>query len=95
MQDVFSGKTDFDLDHVATRQMFITFFEGLGMLVKRGLIDIEMVEDLFSGRIIWYWETQVAPYVDKVRQNLNDPTQADSIEYLYNVMKQRAGKQVV
>jgi hypothetical protein len=35
------------------------------------------------------WETHAAPYVDDLRQNLDDPTIADSVEYLYNLMKQR------
>jgi hypothetical protein len=65
------------------------FFEGLGILVKKGLIDISLVEDLFSQRIIWFWEEKAIPNVLRARQLANDPTQYDSIEYLYNVMKQR------
>jgi tRNA isopentenyl-2-thiomethyl-A-37 hydroxylase MiaE len=62
---------------------------GLGMLVKRGLIDVEMVEDLLSNRVIWYWETHVQPYADNVRERLNDPTMYDSLEHLYSMLKQR------
>jgi hypothetical protein len=77
------------LDQASTRQMFVSFFEGLGMLVKRQLIDITMVEDLFSNRVIWWWETHIAPYIDNVREQLDDPAIADSAEYLYNVLRQR------
>ena len=31
------------------------FYEGIGLLVKRGLIDIEMVEDFMSGVIMGFW----------------------------------------
>jgi hypothetical protein len=30
------------------------FFEGIGVLVKKGFIDVELVEDLFVRRIIWF-----------------------------------------
>jgi hypothetical protein len=65
------------------------FFEGGGVLVKKGLIDIELVEDLFSQRIIWVWETLLQPKINDVRTSTNDPTQYDSIEYLYHEMKHR------
>jgi hypothetical protein len=68
-------------------QMHSVFFEGLGMLVKRNLIDINLVEDLFSQRIIWYWEL-IRDLAHYARTSQNDPTQYDSLEYLYNVMKQ-------
>jgi hypothetical protein len=89
LENMLNGKNRFDLDQVSTRQMFATFFEGLGMLVKRGLIDVEMVEDLLSNRVIWYWETHVQPYADNVRERLNDPTMYDSLEHLYSMLKQR------
>ena len=65
-----------------------TFYEGLGVLVKKGLIDISLVEDLFSQRIIAFWDKGKS-MIETVRQFTNDPTQYDSIEYLYNVMKRR------
>jgi hypothetical protein len=70
------------------------FFEGLGMLVKRNLIDVSMVEDLYSQRIIWYWE-QHKPILLEGRKITNDPTQYDSMEYLYNIMKQRVQQATV
>jgi len=78
-----------DLDEYADHQMFGTFFEGLGILVKRQLVDITLVEDLFADRIIWYWETQVEPLAAKVRTSFKDSKMYDSIEYLYHEMKKR------
>lgn len=66
-----------------------TFFEGLGILVKKELVDVDLVEDLLSQRIIWYWEQVLKPLVGGIRQTTNDPTQWDHIEYLYNEVKQR------
>ena len=79
------------IDHMS----LFTFFEGIGVLVKKGLIDVELVEDLFSRRIIWFWDNCMEPRingirrVDRFRQSTNDPTQYDSWEYLYNLMRQR------
>ena len=80
---------DLDLDDYADHQMLGTFFEGLGILVKKGLIDVELVDDLLSQRIIWYWETQVQPIEDMARASLGDSALYDSIDYLYEKMKNR------
>lgn len=69
-------------------QILITYFEGLGMLVKQGLINIDNVEDLFAGRIIWFWEA-FGPICEIRRKQLGDPKMYDSIEYLYHEMKHR------
>ena len=65
------------------------FFEGIGVLVKRGLIDVALVEDLLSHRIIWFWENVLSPNIDQIRKLTNDPTQYDHIEYLYHEMRHR------
>jgi hypothetical protein len=56
--------------------------------VKKGLLDITFVEDLFSRRIIWWWEQHRSTYEEN-RKILNDSNLYDSLEYLYNLMKQR------
>ncbi len=33
-----------------------TFFEGFGVLVKRGFIDASIVDDLMSLHVIGYWQ---------------------------------------
>jgi hypothetical protein len=66
-----------------------TFFEGLGVLVKKELIDITLIEDLLSERIIWYWEKALEPVLEDIRKLANDPTQADHVEYLYHELKHR------
>jgi hypothetical protein len=64
-------------------------FEGLGVLVKKGLLDVSFVEDLFSQRIIWYWENVHQPIQKDTRAYTSDPTQYDHIEYLCDQLKQR------
>ncbi len=64
------------------------FFEGIGILLRRKLVDTRMIEDLFGGAIARAWE-KVKAGVIKARQQLNDPTIYYYFEYLCNEMKKR------
>jgi hypothetical protein len=68
------------------------YLEGLGVLVRRGLIDPSLVDDLMSGLIIGYWE-KFEPYFDERRRRLNWPQVGEQIEYLYNQVKPIAERQ--
>jgi hypothetical protein len=68
------------------------YFEGIAVLVETGLLDIKLVENLFSRRIIWFWERMETMFTH-VRKRLNDPTQYDSLERLYHEMKKREQQQ--
>ena len=67
------------------------FFEGLGILLKRKLIDIELVDDMFTTHIKWTWE-KVRDLVIEARKDSNQPEVFEWFEYLYNQMKQREQK---
>jgi len=56
VSDFRAHSPDLDLELYAHWQTLQTYFEGLGLLVKKGLLDITFVEDLFSNRILWWWE---------------------------------------
>jgi len=62
------------------------FFEGIGILVKRGLIDVEMVEDFMSGVIMNTWG-KFGPIHKEIRVRLGHPTWAEEYEYLYNQIR--------
>jgi hypothetical protein len=64
------------------------FFEGVGILLMRGITDPGMVEDLFGGTIVRAWESVKAGVVT-ARQQLNDPEVYYYFEYLYNEMKKK------
>ena len=80
-------------------QMLAAYFEGIGVLVEEGLLDVDLVEKLFSARIIAIWErafpdelvdkAQRTRYLDEVLKIVKDPQMHDHFEYLYNLMKQR------
>ena len=69
-------------------QLLVTYFEELGTLVKKDLIDMDMVDDLFAGRIKWYWESGRILW-QGARAGLQDPQLYDSSEFLYNEVKKR------
>jgi len=67
------------------------FFEGIGILLQRKLVDARMVEDLFGGSVDRAWG-YVRKAVYRGRQQMNDPTIYYYFEYLYNEMKKREQK---
>ena len=67
------------------------FFEGIAILLKRKLIDIDLVGDMFSIAIKMTWEKtkDIALEARKVR---NQPGLFSWFEYLYDEMKKREQK---
>lgn len=60
--------------------------EGVGVLVKRNLIDPRLVSDLLWIVTRNYW-TKFKPIIIGMRNQLNDPTVFKWIEYLYEDIK--------
>jgi hypothetical protein len=63
-----------------------TFFEGVGVMVKRGLIDITLVDDLMSGHVVSSWE-KFEPIIMDIRATMNWPQCLEWWEYLYREVK--------
>jgi hypothetical protein len=65
-----------------------SFFEGLGLLLHRKLIDIDLVAELFreSSKLTW---TRTRPIVEGQRKQYNEPRWGEWWEYLYNEMQKR------
>jgi hypothetical protein len=68
------------------------YFEGIGVLLHRKLIDIGLVDDLLSTPIINTWE-KIEPLVKARRELLKRPQIWEWFEYLYNEMKKREQRQ--
>ncbi|MGD8505656.1 MAG: hypothetical protein PVF15_03215 [Candidatus Bathyarchaeota archaeon] len=64
------------------------FFEGIGVLLHRKLVDVGVVDDLFRESIKLMWEKARSPLYD-ARQRLNLPNYGRYFEYLYNEMQKR------
>jgi hypothetical protein len=68
------------------------FFEGIGILLKRKLIGIELVDDMFTTPIKWTWE-KMKDITLELREIRNRPEILEWFEYLYNEMKKREQRQ--
>jgi len=65
------------------------FFEGIGVLLHRKLIDISLIDDLFSPiSIKMIWE-KMKPVVEGWRNQFNEPRTLEWFENLYNEMQKR------
>jgi len=63
------------------------YFEGAGVLVRKGLINPMLVADLLSEEIISYWE-KMGPLIEEFRIRTNNPRLGENQEYLYTLLKQ-------
>jgi hypothetical protein len=67
------------------------FFDEIGILLHRKLIDIDLVYELFNESIDMIWK-KIEPLMKDGRKRLNQPTWGEWFEYLYNEMKKREQK---
>ena len=64
--------------------MIAIFFEGIGILTKRKLADINLVAELFNVEVAWQkWK----PLVEGIRKKTNNPHTGEWFEYLANETK--------
>jgi hypothetical protein len=66
------------------------FFEGVGVLLRRNLIDISLVNDLLGNVIIMTWES-MGPTETESRSRLNNPDIWTDFEYAYNEILRYSG----
>lgn len=64
--------------------MIATFFEGIGILAKRKLVDIGLVFEYFAVGLFW---EKVKPLIEPLRKQINNPNYFEWFEYLANEEK--------
>lgn len=64
-----------------------TLFEGLGVLLEKGLIDVELVDSLFGPSLDTLWDP-IRPFIYGTRKSLNQPFMFSHFEYLHNRLNQ-------
>jgi len=65
------------------------FYDQVGVLLRRGLIEFELVDDLLGNSTRQLWE-KVAPVIYEARQRF-DPRLYEHFEYLYDEVARRDG----
>jgi len=84
----FRKKYVADIEVRAAIYSVVIFFEGIGVLIKRKLINMDLVDDLFTNPISQTWE-KVAPIVKGMRELQKSPSVGEWFEYVYNGMKKQ------
>jgi hypothetical protein len=69
-----------------------SYFEGMGVLVKRNFIDVTFVDDLLSGPLMSLWQ-KFEPVILEERRRKNAPTIWEWFGYLYDRVKEVAEKE--
>jgi hypothetical protein len=59
------------------------FFNEVGILLEKGLIDIDLVNSLFGGVIPRYWK-KLKPFLESCRMEVKQPNLGRGLEYLGN-----------
>jgi hypothetical protein len=67
------------------------FFQQVGVLLHRGLIDAGLVREVFTYRVEMLWK-KTEPIILGMRKEFNQPEMGKWFEYLYNEMKKREQK---
>lgn len=65
------------------------FFEGMGILLKNKLVDINLVTQYFTVEAFWL---KMKPLAEGMRKQTNIPGLYEWFEYLYNEVKKREQK---
>jgi len=75
--------TDFDHELARALAYVWTHYDGMGLLAQKGLIDVELLTEMFSTEVIMMWE-KLKPVTLEFRKKY--PHAAENYEYLYNKM---------
>lgn len=99
------GGPDSDFEAMAAINTMGTFFEGVSLLVERGLIDFSLVDSLLRNALMSYWE-KCGPMTLEAQERSNARYAAgqmklkhnphfDSLERLYNRMVKQDQRQTI
>jgi hypothetical protein len=66
-------------------------FEMMGLLYKRNLAPLDLLDDILSGPLTRAWERS-EPIVLGMRMDLHEPQLAEWFEFLYKAMQKRLAK---
>lgn len=82
----FENYDDFEEKSYVEARQVASFCENLGVLVKRKLVDISLVADIYAVDETW---EKLKPWIEETRRIANNPKLYEWFEYLYNGMKKR------
>ena len=78
-------------DDQVSLQVVEVFFENMGLLYKRNLAPLDLMDDLLSGPILRTWQ-KVGPILVGLREELGQPQGAEWFEFLHHAMVERLAR---
>jgi hypothetical protein len=82
----FKNYSDYEEKCSVESRQIVGFFDSLGLLLKRRLVDIGLISDLFILEAPW---KKMKPFVEGLRERANDRRLHGHFEYLYHEWKRR------
>jgi len=79
----FRNPESSDREYLEAQSYVSSFYEGLGVFVKEGLVDIRLIALTMTYMTRNYWE-KIAPVVYESRKRYNYPRMLSEFEYLYD-----------
>lgn len=67
------------------------FFNEIGILLEKGLVDVNLVNSLFGGVVPRYWK-KMKPFLEICRKEIGQPKLGRGIEYLGNEIEKLQSK---
>ena len=64
----------------------VMWHEGLGVLLRKGLVDPDLVDDIMGGHIMIFWE-RFGSIIQEYRRRWDSPLVWKDIEYLHDTIK--------
>lgn len=64
----------------------ISFYDGIGVLVKIGFVDVNLASDIMSGSITRPWE-RFEPAIRGMREQYDCPQKREYLEFLHTEIK--------
>nr|MDQ3309816.1 DUF4760 domain-containing protein [Gemmatimonadota bacterium] len=84
----FNRQLGDDLDEVWS---FAMTFESLGILVHRGEVNLDLVDEFFGGMVILSWD-RLGPYIVAIRQRTGNPQTLEWFQWLAERLQEHREK---
>jgi len=65
----------------------LEIFDEVGILLEEGLVDLDLVEDLFSPSVTPEWESNILALITGLRQVSKQPSFFSHVEYLFSRLR--------
>jgi hypothetical protein len=65
--------------------------ETIGYMVSRGIVSLEMVDDLFGGLLVFWW-SRIRPFIDRDRERTANPNVCEYFQWLADRLVERRAK---